>query len=164
MPKLMMKQKVFSWGDQFSVKSEYDEELYKVKGEVWSLGKKLHVYDNLDRECIYIEQKLWSWKPRFFVYVNGEQVAEIVKEFGFKPRYSINGLNWRVEGNFWEHDYRILDGEREVANIHKAWMTWGDAYEIDIDRDEDALPALAVVLAIDCVNAQQAAAAASTSN
>ena len=41
-------------------------------------------------------------------------------------------------------------------------MTWGDCYELDIADARDEIPALAVVLTIDCVMA--AAAAASASN
>ncbi|MPN28801.1 hypothetical protein SDC9_176246 [bioreactor metagenome] len=40
--------------------------------------------------------------------------------------------------------------------IHKAWMTWGDSYELDIMDVRDEIVALSVVLAIDCVMAAAA--------
>ena len=159
MPKLLIRQKIFSWGERFEVKNEHDETVYRVEGELFSLGHKLHVYDNLDREVISIRQKPWSFKPRFFVYVDGEQAAEIVREWSFRPRYTIHGPNWTVNGNLWEHDYSILEGEREIVSISKAWFTWGDFYTVDIREEKDKLLALAVVLAMDCVMASQAAAA-----
>ena len=163
MPKLYISQKVFSFADRFRVKNEYEEELFRVEGEVLSLGKKLHVFDSTEREVIFIQQKLWSFKPRFFVSVDGVQIAEIVREWSFRPRYTIAGMPWTVEGDLWGHDYRILEEGREVVGIRKAWLSWGDCYEVEIARSEDTLPALAVVLAIDAVLAQEQAAAHSSS-
>lgn len=158
--KLYIKQKVFSWADRFTVKDEDGQDRYFVEGELLSWGKKLHVYDAQGNEAAFIQQKVWSFLPRYFVFVGGEQLAEIVRELTLlKPRYSIGGLDWSVEGSFWEHDYVITRSEREVVTIHKEWMTWGDCYELDISDRRDELPALAVVLAIDCITASAAAAA-----
>lgn len=48
--KLYIKEKVFTWGDQFTVKDERGNDKYVVEGEVFSWGKKLHVYDMTGRE------------------------------------------------------------------------------------------------------------------
>lgn len=49
-------------------------------------------------------------------------------------------------------NYEILDGERLVASIGKELWRWTDTYQIDVERDEDALMALMAVLAIDAAN------------
>ena len=157
--KLYMKQKVFSWSDTFTVKDQMGEDKYFVKGEVFSWGKKLHVYDRSGREVAFIRQKLWTFMPRYMVAVNGTDVAEIVKEWTFlRPKYSIIGPGWEVNGSFWEHDYEVTENGRPVVSIRKEWMTWGDTYELDIAEAGNEVMALAVVLAIDCVQAAQAAA------
>ncbi len=97
-----------------------------------------------------------SFLPRYFVYINGEETAEIVKEFTFfTPRYSIEGLGWEVEGSFWEHDYEITRNGQPIVRIYKEWFTFGDCYSLDIYDAADEVTALAVVLAIDCVTDQQ---------
>ena len=68
----------------------------------------------------------------------------------------LHGLGWEVEGSFWEHDFEITENGRPVVSIHKQWMTWGDCYELDIADGADEIIALAVVLAIDCVQAAAA--------
>lgn len=157
--KLYIKQKVFSFNDKFTVKDESGADRYFVEGEIFTLGKKLHVYDVNHTERIFLQQKVWTFLPRFFVFVDGLQVAEIVKEFTFlKPKYSILGLNWEVIGNFWAHDYEIINQGHVVVNIKKEWITWGDTYVLDIPDQRDELNALAVVLAIDAVMSQQRAA------
>jgi uncharacterized protein YxjI len=155
--KLYMKQKVFSWADTFTVKDSMGEDKYFIKGEAFSWGKKLHVYDRSGREVAFVRQKLWTFMPRYMVSVNGTDVAEIVKEFTFlRPKYSIIGPGWEVDGSFWEHDYEVTENGRPIVSIRKEWMTWGDTYELDIADTGNEVMALAVVLAIDCVlDAQQ---------
>ncbi|MBS7359996.1 MAG: hypothetical protein KIG53_05270, partial [Oscillospiraceae bacterium] len=105
-------------------------------------------------------QKVLSFLPRYFVDVNGAEVAEIVKELTFlKPKYRIGGLNWEINGSFLAHDYEITKLNSPIVTIRKAWVSWGDSYELDIRDNNDEIMALSVVLAIDCATAQEAAAA-----
>ena len=151
--KLYIREKVFSWGDKFTVKDQYGNDKYLVQGEVFSFGKKLHVYDMTGREVAFIKQELWSFLPKYYVFCNGNQVAEIRKEFTFLfPKYSIAGLGWEISGSFWEHNYEIVKSGTSIVSIRKDWMSWGDSYELDIANPADELVALAVVLTIDCVN------------
>lgn len=162
--KLYIKQKVFTWGDKFSVKDINGEDRYYVEGEVFSWGKKLHVYDVSGNEVAFIHQKVFSFLPRYFVYVGDQQVAEIVKEFSFLfPRYSIEGLGWEIEGRFMAHNYEITKNGKPIVTISKEWMTWGDSYELDIADPKDEIVALAVVLTIDAVMASNSGVSVSIS-
>lgn len=150
--KLYIREKVFSWGDKFTVKDEYGNDKYYVEGEVFSWGKKLHVYDMIGKEVAFIKQEVWSFLPRYYVFCDNQQIAEIKKEFSFLfPRYSIDGLGWEIEGRFMAHEYEITQRNRTIVSISKEWMTWGDSYELNIINSEDEIVALAVVLTIDCV-------------
>lgn len=159
--KLYMKQKVFSFRDRFYIKDEYEQDKYYVEGELFSWGKKLHVYDLSGKEVAFIQQKVLSWLPKFYVYIEDVMIAEIVKELTFfKPKYSIQGLDWEVSGDFWAHDYEIYDRNELVVSISKEWFRWGDSYVLDIEDNQNEVHALAVVLAIDAVLAAQNAAGA----
>ncbi|MEL7570954.1 MAG: LURP-one-related family protein [Eubacteriaceae bacterium] len=163
--KLYIRQKVFSWVDRFTIKDESGADKYFVEGEFFSWGKKLHVSDIYGNEVAFIQQKVFSLLPKFFVFINGRQIAEIVKEFSFfRPRYSIDGLGWEIEGRFMAHDYEITQQGHCIVTIHKEWMTWGDCYELDIMSDQDEIVALSVVLAIDCVMAAEASAVSAGAN
>ncbi len=163
--KLNIKQKVFSWKDKFAVKDEAGLDKYYVEGEFFSLGKKLHIKDMDGKEVAFIHQKVMSLMPRYFVFKGEEQVAEIVKKFTlFKQAYVVNGPNWKVEGNFNAHMYRVFDEDNPVINIEKAWFSWGDSYLLDIDDQVDEVLGLAVVLAIDAANQQAQNASHSSAN
>ena len=150
--KLYMKEKVFSWGDRFTVKDENGWDKYFVQGEVFSLGKKLHILNICDEEVAFIQQRLLTLMPRFTVFMGGREVAQIRKEFTlFFQRYVIDGLGWEVEGSILAHEYEIRKNGRTIVRISKEWLTWGDSYVLDIADPADELIALAVVLTIDCV-------------
>lgn len=162
---LYIKEKVFSWGDKFTVKDEHGYDKYVVEGEVFTWGKKLHIYDMTGREVAFIKQEVWSFLPRFYVFCGGQQVAEIKREFTFLfPKYSIEGLGWEIDGSFLAHEYEITKGGRTIVTISKEWMTWGDSYELDIANPADETIALAVVLTIDCVMESGSGASVSVSS
>ena len=155
--KLYMKQKVFSWKDKFTVKDEAGQDRFFVEGEFLTLGKKLHIYDSTHSEVAFIRQKLWSWLARFFVEIDGKEVCQIVKRLTFfKPRYELEGIGWRVEGDFWGHEYSVYDGDKMVMRLSKHWFSWGDSYELEIDNPENEILCLSIVLAIDAaIEAEQ---------
>lgn len=154
---LYIKQHIFTWGDKFSIYDEDGNEKYYVEGEILTFGKKLHLYDPLGNELAYIEQQLLTFLPKYLIYRGGEEFAEVVKEFTFfHPEYTVNGLGWTVRGDFFDHDYEVVDEDRTVASVSKEWFTLGDAYEISFGPDVDEVAALSVVLVIDaCIDAQQ---------
>ena len=163
--KLYIKEKVFSWGDRFTVKDIYGSDKYFVEGEVFSWGKKLHIYDTSGREAAFIKQELWSLLPKYYVFCEDRKVAEIKKEFTFLfPKYTISGLGWEIDGSFMAHDYQISKCGRSIVTIRKEWMTWGDSYELDIVDPKDEIVALSVVLTIDCVTESNSSASISVSS
>jgi len=159
--KLYIKQKVFSWRDRFAVKSETQRDRWFAQGEIFTLGRRLHVYDVSGAEVAFIRQKLLSFLPRYYIEIGGA-VYEFVKEFTLlRPKYSIRNLDWTINGNFWEHEYAVTDDRGDVMRISKAWLSWGDFYELDIADERNELLCLCVALAIDCITADAAGATAS---
>lgn len=153
---LYIKERVFTWGDKFDVCDRNGQMKYYVEGEIFSWGKKLHVYDRYNREVAFIKQELFTFMPCYSVFVGGREIARVRREFTFfRPRYYVEGLEWEVEGHFWEHDYEVTKNGRNIVTIAKEWMTWGDSYELDIAPEADEIVALAVVITIDCVVEQQ---------
>ena len=149
---LYMKQKVFAFKDRFYITDEKGNDVLYVEGELFSLGKKLHIYDMQNKELALVQQRLLTLLPKFSVMVEGEEVAEIVKELTlFRPRYKVKGPGWTVDGDIWDHDYKIRKGLDAIIHVSKAWLSWGDTYKIDIDKGINPVMAIAVVLAIDCV-------------
>ena len=149
--KLLIEERIFTWGDRFTVRDEAGNDRYYVEGELFSWGKKLHVCDLSGREIAYIEQQIFTFKPRYSVYVSGQLIGEVVREFSFfRPSFTVDCRGWNVEGDFFEWDYDICDEEgNTVASIAKELFNFTDTYTIDVHDPVDSLHALMVVLAID---------------
>lgn len=154
---LYMKQQVFSWGDKFWIYDQQGNGKYYVEGEVFSFGKKLHMYDANGQEIAYIQQKLLTFLPKYEIYTPEGLVGEVVKDFTFfHQRYEVNGPGWVVEGDFFDHEYQIMDGNGVIAAVSKEWFTFGDAYEIQVANHVKESFLVAIVLVIDaCIDAQR---------
>ena len=59
--KLYLKQKVFSWKDQGTVKDENGNDKYYIEGKVFSLGKQLTVRDANQNDVAFIKQKVLTY-------------------------------------------------------------------------------------------------------
>ncbi len=157
--KLFIRQKVFSWGEKFSVFDESEHDRFSVRGERLTLGRKLHVYDEAGVERAFIRQKLLSFMPRFTVSLEGGTIVEIRQRFTLtKPSYQVSSPEWLVTGDFLAHEYKIASADgREIAAVTKRWFTWGDTYEVEAYHSEDMLLVLCVTIAIDASLVQYAA-------
>ncbi len=153
--KLYIKQQVFSWADRFFIKDENGSDRFYAEGEIFSWGKKLHIYDLTGNEVAFIGQKLMSFMPRYSIEINGQVICEVNQKFTFfKQEFAFEGVPWRVEGDFWAHEYILHDGYNTIMELSKHWFTWGDSYELSIYQPQNELLCLCIALSIDCAIAQ----------
>lgn len=153
--RLLFKQRFFSWFDSYDVFDENGDTVYVVKGEL-SWGHRLQIYDAGGRPIGRVQERVLTWLPKFELYIDERPVGEIQKEFTLlRPKFHLDCNGWTVEGDFWEWDYAVMDGAREVMRLSKELWNWTDTYTMDIDRPEDALYCLMIVLAIDAVKCSQ---------
>lgn len=76
----LMKQKLFSWGDDFVIKDENGQHRFFVDGKAFSLGNQLSFQDPAGTPLAYISQRLLSWGPTNEISRNGQLLATIHKE------------------------------------------------------------------------------------
>ena len=98
-----------------------------------------------------LKEKVLKIFPAFEIYIGGEYMGCIKKEFTFfKPVFQLDFNGWRVDGNWLEWDYSILDAYgKRIASVSKELWNWTDTYVLDIAQPQDALCVLMIVLAID---------------
>lgn len=153
--KLLFRQRFFSWFDSYDIYDINDETVYTVEGKL-SWGHKLEIHDRNGNHIATLKERIFTFLPKFEIYIGGEYVGEIKKEFTlFKPSFSVDCLGYTVSGDFFEWDYNIMSGSRNVATIEKKLFRLTDTYIIDVEDDKDALISLMIVLAIDAVKCSQ---------
>ena len=151
---LMIKQRVFSWGDSYDVYDESGEARYFVQAEVFVFGHQIHVYDKRSgREVGSIHQKLFTMLPTFEIVMGGQTCGQVRREFSFlTPRYYVDFLDWEVEGNCFHWDYDVISGRSRVLSIHKELLSWGDTYILEYNSISHEIPGLLLAIAIDAAN------------
>lgn len=164
MDQLYIKQKVFSLSGKFTVKDQQENDKYYVEGSFMQVPKTFSIMNTARDEVALITKKVFSLLPKFFVEANGKEVLTIKKEFSFfKARYTIDAAGIEVHGNWWDMDFQVLRQGQIVGEVSKEWFTWGDSYKVEIIDEEMETIIIALVVAIDCVKADEAAVSSSVS-
>ncbi len=150
----LMKQKLFSLGDDFYIQNESGQNVFFVDGKVFALGDHLSFQDLAGNELAFIRQKLLAWGPTYEIYRNGTLYATIKKEIFtfFHCRFSVDVPgpdDLEAEGDFLDHEYSFTRQGRTVATVSKQWFSWADTYGVEIADSEDDVLLLASTVVID---------------
>ena len=152
----VMKQKLFSWGDDFRIRNEAGQDVFFVDGRAFSLGDKLSFQDMTGSELAFIRQKLLAWGPTYEISRRGEVAAVVKKQlFTFlRCRFTVDVPgpdDLEAQGEFLDMEYAFSRRGQTVAEVPKRWFTWADTYGVDISEGEDDVLILASTVVIDMV-------------
>jgi uncharacterized protein YxjI len=150
----LMKQKLFCWGDDFTIKNEAGDDVFFVDGKAFSIGKKLSFQDMGKNELAFIRQKLLAWGPTYEITRDGALAAMVKKHlftfFHCKFTVDVPGPDdLEAEGNLLDMEYTFRRGTQTVAEVSKRWFSWTDSYGIDVREGEDTVLLLASTVVID---------------
>lgn len=165
MKKLYIKQKVFSIGEKFTVTDDLQNPRYYVEGSFLRSRKVLRSSMSSSDRSRRSPKKCSVYYRNFLWKSTAKKRSFLEKHFTFfKARYSISAEGIDVDGNWWDMDFVVNRNGKRIAEIHKKWISWGDTYEVVIyEEDLDDL-IIALVVAIDRVKADDAAASSSASS
>ena len=148
--RLLFRQRMFSWFDSYDIYDEAGNTVFVVRGKM-SWGHKLEIYDPQDRHVGTVQERVLTFLPKFEMYVNDEYIGQITKELTlFKPVFTLDLNGWIVKGDWLEWEYEVLTPEEErIMTASKEVLRMTDTYSIDVEKSEDVLLSLMIVLAID---------------
>lgn len=153
----LMRERILSWGDDFTIKDADGREAYHVDGKVFSFGNKLSFRDTAGTEVAFIDQKLLSLGAQYEIIRGGKTIAVVKKHLFtlFRARFTVDVPgpdDLEAAGDFLAHEYTFQRGGREVARVSKKWFRLADTYAVDIDQGEDDVLILASAVVIDLVS------------
>ena len=153
----MMRQRILSWGDDFSIKDADGGEVYYIDGKVFSFGNKLSILDRSGTERARINQKLLTIGPQYEIIRDGETVAVVKKHLftPFRARFTVDVPgpdDLEAKGDFLDHEYVFERSGTVVARVSKKWLTLADTYAVDIEEGQDDVLVLAAAVVIDLVS------------
>jgi uncharacterized protein YxjI len=156
----VMKEKVWSLGEAFTIEDARGRDVAIVVGKAWSLGDKLSFQDLAGRELAFIKQVVLTPRPTYELH-RGGRLAAIVEKKAFTLVRAVFTIDVPgpddlvAEGDFTGHEYTFLRADRPVARVSRQFFAWRDTYGVDIDEGEDVVLILATTVVIDLVMADR---------
>lgn len=154
MERFQLRQKIFAFGDDYTIKDERGRERFFVDGKVLTLRNTLVFEDMQENELAVIRQRILAWGPTFEIERDGK-VAAIVKKHLFtlfRCRFTVDVPgpdDLEAQGSFFDYEYEFTRGGRRVAEVSKRYFSFTDSYGVEIADGEDAVLLLAATVVID---------------
>ena len=146
-----IKSKLFKLKEDFWVKDSNGKECFFVDKEFFSFGLQFKVLQN-NMIQYTVKEKLLKFLPAYEMFdPNGNVVARVKKNFTFfrdSIEVESNYGDFRIEGDFFDYNYRIISNGRVIANIEKEFLSFTDNYYVDIQYENEAF-IIALVVIID---------------
>lgn len=135
MRKLYIRQKVFKLTDHYPITDDAGNTVYKVDQNFRWIGFHVELSRPDGSRIFTIERELLTLLPRFNVTFADGRVLTFKKEFTFfKMAIDIlpHDFGLSIRGKFWAHDFDLLLGNEVIGHIEKAYLTFGDVYELTV--------------------------------
>lgn len=149
-----MREKLASIGDDFWIENGTGQRVYKVDGKALRVRDTLKIRDMQGNEVAEIQEKMLRIKDTMDIARNGQVIATVKKALvtPLRGRFSVNvtgGADMDVDGNILGHEFKIMQGGREIAEVSRKWFRIRDSYGVDIQPGQDDALLLAVTVVID---------------
>ena len=150
----VIREKLFSVGDDFDVLDEHGTKVFHVDGKVLSARDKVVIQDVSGAEVAGVHRQLVALRPTYEIRIGGEKAAEVRKNLftPFRDKFTIDVPgpdDLTMKGDLLDHEYVIERDGREVAAVSKRWLTVRDTYAVRVEAGEDPVLVIAAVLALD---------------
>ena len=154
----VMKEKILTLTDSFTIRDSDGDEVYRVKGKLLSIGDKLSFRDMAGEELALIRQEIITLTPSYRIYRGGELQADVSKKLlsVFRDKFKVDmkdgSPDLEIVGNILDHEYSFRRGSREVAHVSKKWISIGDSYGVQVDEGKDDVLILACAVIVDLIS------------
>jgi uncharacterized protein YxjI len=152
-----MREKMFAIGDDSWIEDESGERVFKVDGKALRVRKTLKLEDRDGNElCKIQERKLRVRDTMEIEAPDGRRMGLIHKALitPLRERFEVevpDEPELKVRGNILDHEYRIKREGDKIAEVSKKWLRVRDTYGIEIEPGQDDVLILAVAVALDAM-------------
>jgi uncharacterized protein YxjI len=148
-----MRERVFSFGDDYWIGTDDDRHAFKVDGKALRLRKTLVVESPSGEELFSIQERKLSVRDKMAIEHDGDTVATVKKALiGIRERYNIElegGGELHSKGNVVDHEYEVERDGRKIAQVSKRWFRVRDSYGIEVAAGENDAFLIAITICID---------------
>lgn len=152
-----LKQDLISFGDDFTIKNDAGDEVYKVDGRAFTLVReKLSFEDMAGKELAFIRSRIISLTDSYEILRDGKVAAVVKKDLInlFRCGFTVDVPgpdDLEAQGNLLDHEYTFTRHGKTVASVSKKWFSIRDSYGVEIADGEDPVLILASAVVIDLI-------------
>ncbi|GAB2843384.1 LURP-one-related/scramblase family protein [Actinoallomurus bryophytorum] len=151
--KFLMRERMFSIGEDFWIEDESGERVFLVDGKALRLRQTFELKGPEGETLAVIKKKMVSVRDTMIVERDGDTVAKVHKKLFSPLRHKMvvelaDGQEWTATGDIIEKNYKIESEQGEVAQTSRKWFRIRESYGIEIDHPDVPL-VIAVAVAVD---------------
>jgi uncharacterized protein YxjI len=151
--KFMMRERMFSIGEDFWIEDESGQRAFLVDGKALRLRQTFELKGPEGEVLAVIKKKIVSVRDTMIVERDGETVAKVHKKLFSPLRHKMlielaDGQEWTATGDIIEKNYLIEAEQGTVAQTSRRWFRIRDTYGIEIDHPDVPL-VISVAVAVD---------------
>jgi uncharacterized protein YxjI len=156
-----MRQKLASIGDDYWIEDGQGQRVYKVNGKALRIRKTLVFEDATGNEMLKIQERKVRVRDTMEIEDPSSKTVATVKKALISPlreRFVVEvdaGPDLEVQGNIVDHEYRITQGDTDVAEVSKKWFRIADSYGVEVAAGQDPVLILAVSAVIDSLTHEE---------
>lgn len=149
-----MREKLASIGDDFWIENGLGRRVFKVDGKALRVRDTLKIRDAAGREVAEIQERLVTIRDTMEISRDGRPIATVKKALvtPLRGRFTVEvagGADMDVQGNILNHEYKISQGGRDIAEVSRKWFRIRDTYGVEIDPGQDDALILAITVVVD---------------
>jgi uncharacterized protein YxjI len=156
----MVRQRMFSIGDDFWITDEHGNRVFLVDGKALSIRQTLEIKDASGAVAASVHKKLLALTDTMEIERDGTVIGTVRREL-FSPLHHrsaidlADGRTLEAVGNLTGREYDIRDGGHTLARVSRAWFTIRDTYGVDVAPGEDDALLLAVAVCLDRIHHEE---------
>lgn len=159
--------KVFTLHHHIDIVNANEDLVYQARTKFPSLHDKTDLVDAAGRQLAHIERKLLTLHERHFITMADGTAFELSNELFHlvKDITNIEGLGWQLRGNIFGLNFELYDADGSViAVIGQKMLSLHDKYCVDIYKIEHEATVVAILVTLQHMIRDRAAAASSGSS
>ncbi len=156
----MLRQRMFSIGDDFWITDERGDRAFLVDGKALSIRQTLEIKDSSGAVVASVHKKLMALRDALEIERDGQVIATVRREM-FSPLHHnsaidlADGRTLAAVGNLTGREFDIRDGGHTVARVSRAWFTMRDTYGVDVAPGGDDALLLAAAVCLDRIHHEE---------
>jgi uncharacterized protein YxjI len=153
----LVREKVFSIGDDFWVTDEQGNEAFLVDGKALRLRETFELKDRSGAIVATVRKRLLAVRDSMDIERDGAVIAT-VKKAVFSPLHHRSvielpgGGELEAVGNILDKEFEIRSGGTVLAQVSRSWFRMRDTYGVDVAPGQDDALMLAVAVCLDRIH------------